>query len=210
MSEEIRDFCRRYFTEKYLQFGDSPLGVDWKDGESQELRFCFVLDMMQKHWMSLPISVFEVGCGYGAFAGFLRERNIEASYSGIDLVDEMVRDVIRKYPDLKNDIYHGDFRSFNAGRRYDFVVGSGIFNVKGMINEAVFESDIYHMLTRMFEISSKGVIFNMMTPAPGYRDDKLYYPALDRLFKFIYENLSRNVEIVSSFPLWEITVGVFK
>jgi hypothetical protein len=136
--------------------------------------------------------------------------NNDIDYFGIDLVDEMITKAIIKYPEIKNNFYIGDFKSFCFKRKFDFVISSGIFNVKEYINESDFEKYILHTVELMFHLCEKGTIFNLMTPSPDYKDPRLFYPSLDVFFSFIYKKLSRKVIIVTSYPIWKITVGIFK
>ncbi len=211
--EDVDKFYENYYRDKFLQFGDDPRGVDWKDRESQDLSFRYILNVIRFYYPSLPsFSLFEVGCGYGAFLEFIRERKMhyEIEYSGIDLVEEMITRARTKYPESEKNFYVGDFKSFSPERKFDFVTSSGIFNVKGHIDEAVFENHILNTIDRMFDFCEKGTVFNLMTPSPDYKDAGLFYPSIDVLFSFIYRKLSRKVMIITSHPLWKITVGIFK
>ncbi|MBI5638833.1 MAG: class I SAM-dependent methyltransferase [Nitrospirae bacterium] len=213
MSEEIDRFNKNYYRDKFQQFGDAPTGVDWKDRESQFYGFQYIIDTIRFYYPALsPFSIFEVGCGYGAFFEFLKERKIDKGieYFGIDFVAEMVEKAKSIYPEIKDNLYVGDFKSFQSESRYDFITGSGIFNVKEHIPQDVYEAGILETVTIMFQRSEKGTVFNLMTPAPDYKDSRLYYPSLDLFFDFIYKKLSRKVVVVSSYPLWKITIGIFK
>ncbi|MBI5676805.1 MAG: class I SAM-dependent methyltransferase [Nitrospirae bacterium] len=213
MAGEVDQFYLKYFKDKFRQFGDTPQGVDWKDKESQVRRFKYIMDTIQFSFPSLKsFSVMEVGCGYGAFFEFLKatEMNNDIAYFGIDLVDEMVTEAAIKYPELKNNLYVGEFKSFSFGSKYDVVISSGIFNVKGHIDDSTFEKHIFHTVELMFALCEKGIFFNLMTPSPSFKDPKLYYPAMDVLFDFICRKLGRKMTIVTSYPLWEITVGILK
>ena len=211
--EGIDRFNKDYYKDKFLHFGDTPRGVDWKDKQSQSLGFQHIMDAIRFYFPSLKsFSIFEVGCGYGAFFEFLREKNLhnDISYSGIDLVDEMITAAITKFPELENNLYTGDFKSFRPQSTFDFVTSNGIFNVKKDIDEHIFEKNILHMIELMFNLSEKGTVFNLMTPSPDYKDPRLFYPSLDVIFGFIYKKLSRKIVVLSSYPLWKITIGVFR
>lgn len=213
MNEDIDKFNKDYYKEKFLQFGDTPTGVDWKDKESQALSFQYIMDIIHLHFPFLKsFSIFEVGCGYGAFFEFLKNRQSDNNidYFGIDLVEEMITKAKIKHPEIKNNFYVGDFKSFRFEKKFDFVTSSGIFNVKEHIEESVYEKHFLHIIELMFQLCEKGVIFNLMTPSPDYKDPRLFYPSLDILFSFIYKKLSRKVTIISSYPLWGITVGILK
>ncbi|MBI5042757.1 MAG: class I SAM-dependent methyltransferase [Nitrospirae bacterium] len=213
MNEDIDKFYKNYFKNKFRQFGDTPKGVDWKDKEAQSQSFKYIIDTIYFYYPSLKtFSIFEVGCGYGAFYEFLKERkmNDDIYYFGIDLVDEMITEAKTRYPELKDNLYVGEFKSYCFKKKFDFVISSGIFNVKEHIADATYEKYVLHTIELMFQLCKKGAIFNLMTPSPDYKDTRLFYPSVDAFFSFIYKNLSRKVTIVTSYPLWKITVGIFK
>src|SRR5712691_9279492 len=58
-----------YYTDKIRQHGPTPQGVDWRDLESQEMRFACLLRIVDD---DPGASLIELGCGYGALYGYLR------------------------------------------------------------------------------------------------------------------------------------------
>ena len=213
MSDDIGEFNRDYYAEKFRKFGDAPEGVDWKDRKSQYLGFQYIHDVIRFYYPEPnTFSLFEVGCGYGAFYQFLKEKqhDREISYYGIDLVEEMVVRATTDHPELKDNLYVGDFMTFPLPQSFDIITASGIFNVREHISESAYEMNMLQTVEMMFRRADKGTVFNLMTPAPDFKNPRLYYPSLDQLFGFIYRNLSRKVAVVSACPLWKITIGIFK
>lgn len=211
MDKDIDEFYRGYFRDKLRRFGDTPMGVDWKDKESQHTRFSYIYRLMLNQFPDFSgVSILDVGCGYGAFYQYLKKTQTGINYFGIDLLDEMTDNAKRLFPDKKDSFFTGDFKNVSFHARFDFVTSSGIFNVKGQFEDLTFENYILQSIEAMFHLCNKGVVFNLMTPAPEYKEPKLFYPSLDTIFSFIYKRLSRNIVINSSYPLWEVTVGIFK
>jgi len=79
---------RAYYTDKLREFGPTPRGVDWRDAESQELRFA---QLMQICGDARSGSLIELGCGYGALYLYLRRRGLDFDYTGYDLSEDMVQ-----------------------------------------------------------------------------------------------------------------------
>ena len=48
MDERIINQVNKYYTEKVLEFGATPKGVDWNGVESQELRFAQLLKVADR------------------------------------------------------------------------------------------------------------------------------------------------------------------
>jgi SAM-dependent methyltransferase len=211
--EKIDIFYKNYFRDKFLEFGDTPKGVDWKDHEAQYISFNYILDVIRSYCPELEsFSILELGCGYGAFFEYLKTINRQESieYFGIDLVDEMIQKAKMTYPEIADHFITGDFKSFEFKTTVNFVISSGVFNLKGENNDEQFMAHILRTIELMFVRSDRGIVFNMMTPAPDFKDPKLFYPSLDPFFSFIYQKLSRKIIISTSYPLWKITIGVFK
>ncbi len=211
--ERIDTFYKNYFRNKFLEFGDTPKGVDWKDHEAQYVSFDYIMTTIRSFYPNLEsFSIRELGCGYGAFLEYLTVINGKAhiEYFGVDLVNEMIQKAKMTYPEIADHFFAGDFKDFKFEKTVDFIISSGVFNLRGDYNDEQFAAHILHTVELMFEQSRLGIVLNMMTPAPDFKDPKLFYPSLDIFFNFIYKKLSRKVTITTSYPLWEITIGVFK
>ena len=85
-SDGLRARVADYYTEKIRQYGPTPKGVDWRDAESQELRFARLLEIVDRPAESLV----ELGCGYGALYGYLRRTGHKLAYSGYDISPDMI------------------------------------------------------------------------------------------------------------------------
>ena len=60
---EILSEIDQYYTEKIMEFGEQPKGVDWNDSSSQNLRFEQLLAIVAGE---SDFSINDLGCGYGA------------------------------------------------------------------------------------------------------------------------------------------------
>ena len=95
---------------------------------------------------------------------------------------------------------------------FDYVVSSGIFNVKLSIDDENWESYVKETLHEINAISKYGFAFNMLT---SYSDKnlmqkKLYYPEPENIFKFCKNNFSNNVSLIHDYNLYEFTILVKK
>ena len=86
--DAILTAVERYYTERFAEHGASAKGVDWNSEKSQDLRFEQLAQLVRGHHG--PLSVNDLGCGYGAFAEFLSDRGVEATYTGYELSDAMI------------------------------------------------------------------------------------------------------------------------
>jgi len=193
---------RHYYSEKVKQHGPTPQGVDWRDEASQLARFdqlAFLLE--DEHCASLA----DIGCGYGALAPFLRARGWTGAYEGVDLSEAMIeaaRHHLRDDPRFKLTV--GQVPTQPA----DFVVASGIFNVRGNTEESVWKEYVFDTIDQMVRSARKGVGFNCLTSwsdVPHMRPD-LYYAVPEQIFHYCAANHSRWLELSQDYGLFEFTV----
>jgi SAM-dependent methyltransferase len=202
----MRETAARYYDEKIRAFGAVARGVDWNSEESQRLRFHQLLRLIDEPDMA---TVIDYGCGYGAFASYLRHHGFRGRYTGFDISAPMIAEAVAA---------HGDdpFCSFITDRdqlaEADYTFASGVFNVKQ--DHAVAEWQEYLMATLgdMDGLSRKGFAFNMLS---SYSDrDKqrpnLFYAEPGFYFDYCKTQFSKRVALLHDYPLYEFTVVVRK
>ena len=96
--------------------------------------------------------------------------------------------------------------------RSDYVVESGVFNVKQSNSEAEWTKYIINTLNKMNNLAEKGFACNFLTK---YSDTEFMRPHLyyaDPLFIFDYckKNFSRNVALLHDYDLYDFTIIVRK
>ena len=88
-NKEIGLKVERYYSDKINRYGVEPKGVDWKDVESQNLRFFQLMRIMEAD-IEESKTLLDLGCGYGALLDFLKSQNLDCDYLGVDLSEEMI------------------------------------------------------------------------------------------------------------------------
>lgn len=199
------DKVKGYYKNKIKSYGTGAEGMDWKDKDSQYLRF----DMLTRYinFDDAP-SILDVGCGSSEFLNFCRLNNLECNYQGIDVVEEMVNESNNRFG--SGTAILGDTHYFEDANLFDYVIVSGTFNLKLDETEMKWKNFFYRNLTKMFDISKKGIVFNCMTEHVDWTYERLYYPNLSELTQFIVKNLSRDFIIDHSYDLYEMTLYVSK
>ena len=197
-----------YYRETFKKYGDTPEGVDWNDLFTQNLRFKQIVDELKS---VKSFTVLDVGCGTGALFGFMRDelKGYNFQYTGIDYVAEMTDEASKKYSNFKNAKFQNtDLDSITE--KYDFVVSSGIFNVKLSVDSEKWFENMKCTLKAMFEHCTKGIIFNVLTKYVDFTDDKLYYSDPLLVFEYFQENCSRFIKLNHSYPLYEYTISGYR
>jgi SAM-dependent methyltransferase len=201
---EITKKVSDYYTSKVKQFGADSKGVDWNSKESQYLRFeklAKILDVDQH------FSVLDFGCGTGEFVKFLNQKKLSFNYFGFDISDEMIR--------VSREIHFGSNIKFSnqiSDSSFDYVIGSGIFNVKMGFSDNQWHQYILETLDRFNRFSLKGFSFNVLTIYSDLekRRPDLHYADPLYLFDYCKKNYSRFVTLVHDYPLYEFTIHVKK
>jgi len=206
MSEIIIEGVKKYYSDRIKEFGNNHLGVDWNSKEGQYLRFeqlCNVID-------TSAFSVLDYGCGYAELVNYLNKKyNTAFSYCGFDISELMIDEASLMFKDNSSV----NFVSKLDNLKYDYVVGSGLFNVKlELATNNGWLDYIHNTLIELDNLSLKGFSFNALTSYSDedYKKDYLYYSDPCHLFDFCKKHFSRNVALLHDYDLYEFTIVVKK
>jgi SAM-dependent methyltransferase len=195
---------RDYYTRKLEEHGPTPRGVDWNSAEGQALRFDQLLTLCRD---DPEATIGDYGCGYGALLAHARARGHRGPYRGYDIAPAMAA-AGRDRHGADADARFGTEESVLAGA--DYVLASGIFNVKLGTGRADWEAYVEHTIERMAGLGARGFAFNALTAyadPPRMRPD-LYYADPCRLFDLCKRRYSRRVALLHDYDLWEFTILV--
>jgi SAM-dependent methyltransferase len=203
--DAIKDSIQDYYSKKIREHGANHQGVDWNSRESQELRFHQFLRGFQP---DSPFSVNDLGCGYGALAGYLTGQSLDFTYTGYDLSDSMIQAAKRLFEGKSNI----RFRLGDQLEPADYSVSSGIFNVRLENTNEQWREYILSCLHAMDQASQRGFCFNILTSYSDlpYRKEYLYYGDPCFFFDYCKRNFSRNVALFHDYDLYEFTIAVKK
>lgn len=204
-SDEILKSVNAYYTGKVEQHGATPQGVDWNGEESQHLRFKTLLQIVNEP--TKPFTILDYGCGYGSLYTYMRERFPSFHFTGFDVSEAMITQARTLHP--TGPVYWNTQRD-NA--LYDYVVASGIFNVRLQTDETAWWDYVVKELKWLNEHSVRGFAFNMLT---SYSDadrmrEHLYYADPCKVFDYCKRNYSRNVALLHDYGLYEFSILVRK
>ena len=195
-----------YYSSKVLDFGATPQGVDWNSEESQHIRFEQLTKVIPEN--ASGFSILDYGCGYGALYEYLKTKFTSFQYTGYDISEAMLAEAKKKYPG-KNIKW---VNSLDNIPPHDFVMASGILNVKLNFTKPLWEKYIKAVLQQMNTLSRKGFSFNILTKYSDreYMRKHLYYADPAMLFDYCKKNFSKYVAVLHDYPLYEFTIHVKK
>jgi SAM-dependent methyltransferase len=204
--DNILERVRDCFDSKLVIHGTTPEGVYWNSVEAQEIRFAQLLKVINSVGR---FSLLDYGCGYGALAGYLRQGQYDVHYAGFDISAAMIDQALETNGAMENCRFTSDEHLLESA---DYVVESGIFNLKLDSALDAWTGHVLGTLDRMNSLAVKGMAFNMLTKysdADRMRSD-LFYADPCFFFDYCKRNYSRNVVLLHDYELYDFTILVRK
>lgn len=197
---------REYYDQEIQRHGCTAIGVGWNSPESQEMRFRQLLKIADR---TVPFSINDFGCGYGALVGYLKKAADSFQYCGFDVSPEMIRKANELYGQMDGVSFVGLESELSPA---DYTVASGIFNGTFETPVPEWETYILETLASLDALSRKGFAFNLLTrySDPERMRSDLYYADPAFLFDYCKTKFSRFVSLLHDYPLYEFTILVFK
>lgn len=202
-SNRIAESIDRVYAQRIAEKGATPQGVFWNGEASQRLRFEQLSRLFEPE---TAFSILDYGCGYGALLDYLRPLGTGLDYTGFDICAAMVAEARKTFPAA----------SFTADEvelgEYDYVVESGIFNLRLETPEAEWRAYVLDVLDRMVRRSRKGIAANFLTTYKDieYVRNDHYYADPCFLFDYCKRRYSRQVALLHDYDLYEFTILVKK
>ena len=160
-----RLFIWFFYFMRSLRYDLPENQVGWRSRQNQERRFQALLRIGDLEGKRL----LDLGCGLGCLYGYLKGQGWNGKYTGIDILDLMVKKAKRRFPGAafeKRDILKNP-----PAEKWDYVLINGVLNHKVKDNWAWIEK----MLSGAFALAEKGVAFNLLNADAGWTDPELFY-----------------------------------
>jgi SAM-dependent methyltransferase len=152
---------------------DPSRQVGWVDCLQQFVAF-EVLGAVGDLFAAPAPAVLDIGCGLGDFLGYLRGRGFTGRYTGVDLVPELIEAARARHLGGGNapitgisfivaDILDPDLML----EPHDYVVASGLFDYR--VPDSA--ERLPRTVCRLFDLSRRGLAWNVLNVAPTARDD---------------------------------------
>ena len=174
-SQKNLNDLEKYYHAQLHQHHEPEKRVGWKTAESQRVRFealTWVAPMKKS-------KILDVGCGLGAFWGYLKEQEISVQYTGTDLFPNVIQEAKKLYPDARFEARHILDRPYPA-RSFDYSFLSGVFNVKVQDNWVYMRA----MLKQTLRQTKKAVAFNALNAESGLKESNRFMVTPKELVAF--------------------------
>tara|TARA_B110000046_G_scaffold22868_1_gene21618 strand:+ start:1486 stop:2109 length:624 start_codon:yes stop_codon:yes gene_type:complete len=196
---------RDLYNSNVDEFGLDAKSVGWGTKEKQCLRFKKLLQVIENK--SKEFTMNELGCGYGELVKYIDANNYNCStYYGYDISEKMI-DAANSYITHPNADF---FISDKLIKKADYTITSGIFNVMFEESKQNWNTYIENTLEHMFDQSKKGIAFNLLTSYVDFEAKNLYYADPAYFFDFCKRQLSKKVNLIHDYPLYEWTIVVHR
>ena len=195
----------KVFSRRVQNYGATPAGVLWKDSDGQQLRFEVLCDILNDVPISSPLSINELGCGYGALFDVLNTlpNMPPITYKGYDICSDMVALARQRVDDPRAEFHLAD----RPLSRADYTFVSGTYNLHIDVDNSVWTDFIKTSLAQLWAMTDKGLAFNMLDKNHRIQMDGLYYA--DRIdFQNYCATLSANITVIDDYPLDEWTMFI--
>jgi hypothetical protein len=195
------------YRDNFLANKDSSIGTFQNDRATQHLRFERILkpfnDIITKE-----ITFHDFGCGCCDMYDYMIQNNIACKYSGTEIIQEMIDHAKQKFPDI--ELYNRNVLKEKVTDKYNLVVFSGGLYLPGNIPQNEWKTFVFDIIHKMWEMSTVGISFNLLSTYSTYKDDRLFYMDPNEMFDYCCKHFSRFVTLDQSYPLYEWTISIFK
>ncbi len=202
MSDQDRVGTLAKYKKGFKEHGYSPKSLGWDKGR-QDIRFEVILSFFNCRGKS----VLDIGCGFGDLNRILASKTDEYQYTGIDLVEDLIGEGRRQYPQKNVTFLNADFLEYPFKDKFDIVVASGIFNHKFSSGE----NDLFveRVLHKAWSLCNDGICFDFLSDKVEFRHDHTYHNNPERILGLGY-GLSRNVVLRNDYMPFEFSLYIGK
>jgi SAM-dependent methyltransferase len=196
------------FGRAIRHFGPINRGVGWKSPDGHQLRFDVLAGVFGPEAENGGLIVNDLGCGYGAFFDFLKDRPAlrGGRYYGYDISEDMLITARDRIDDPRASFEFASRAAHSAD--YSFVCGS--YNIKMYASDEEWRTFIETSLLELWSKTKVALAYNMMSTYGEPLENTIYYADPAVFFDFCMHNLSPNVTLLHDYSLPEWTMFVYR
>jgi SAM-dependent methyltransferase len=200
------DPLKGHYRKQLAEHRDTARSVSWGTVDVANRNFAAIAQVFTHE--TKPFTVYEIGCGVGAMADFLSSNVPLAHYRGCDIMPEMIERAKERDPNLPVEVR--DVLVSPPPEQYDYVLISGLFNLRMNNEPQAWERFVEAMLTAAYAIARKGLASNFLTSHVEWRRQLGYYQDPASVLDFAMRKLSRFCELRHAYYPWEFALLVYR
>jgi SAM-dependent methyltransferase len=190
-----------FYNTRFDQHGRDIKTVGWGNESSQHLRF----EVLFRGLDPKGKTILDVGCGLGDLVPYLEKRtNGDFRYFGIDIAEKLVNDASVAYGNVGREFHTGDIFSVKVPP-VDISVLSGALSFKTI----GIEDYAHDTMKTMFGLSRQAVSLNFLTKYVDFELEKNQHYQPETIFRWA-KQLSKRVNLIDDYPLYEFTVQILR
>ena len=207
MKNKVRESQENIFRSLYHEHKGTPMAVSSESIQHKNLRYKNICEIFHDEQ---NITVHDVGMGLADLNSYIHVNCLRNNviYSGSEILEEYISEASIKFPECTFSLR--DISEFAFDDRYDYVVMSGLFHQRGETTIRDWENFAQNIILNSFQMCTKGIAFNFISPFVDFYQPHVYYSNLPKLLNFINDRLSRFFKIIHNYALFEFTVFVYK
>jgi SAM-dependent methyltransferase len=184
---------------------DDIQAVGWKRRETRDLNFYAASELFSHE--EGPFSLYEVGCGLGAYAEYLQKRHPQVKYAGCDIVEASIRKA--KQRDSRLNVELRDIR-VSPPAKTDYSVAIGTFHLNHGLSESDWMAFTTSVLRAMYGFSTRGIAATFLSSKVDFQKPFGYYADPVEMLRFAQLELSRTSEIRHGWYPFGFTLLVYR
>jgi SAM-dependent methyltransferase len=186
------------------QHGDSVRSCQYGSEESQLFRFNQLLKIADLE----GAAILDIGCGRGDLYRHIKEAGFQITYTGIDLVEEVLHIARQKYGNAR--FFKHDIIAEPLEESFDYVFLNGVFNNNFYNSQAELDDYMRSLLVAGFKHCRKGMAFNLISSYVNFADEEMAYHDPVELLRFCIEKLGRKVSLFHHYERCDVAIFVYK
>jgi len=175
--------------------------VGWNSVQGQQVRF----ETLASIGNLKNSKVLDVGCGLGAFWGYLKKKKIKTDYTGVDLFPNVIAEAREHFPEANFEARVLIARPFPPDR-FDYAFLSGVFNVKVKDNWKYMDKVVRCVLKQ----TRKGAAFNVLNAEAGIKEPNRFMVSPGDLVAFGKKLGVPRVHLLDHYHHLDLTLFLYK
>lgn len=207
----------KFFSERFEKFGFNIKTLHWESPFTQRARFVELLKVCTFFPKDGPVTLLDFGCGLGHLYEFIKENDLlnswKIKYTGIDINGDLINECKKQFPGadfkLKDDSLYGE--------NYDFILCSGIFNLK-FSEDLDIDAHYINEIKKLFEITNHAVAVNFQSDKAlplipeklrEGEKKKFYFHNKETVLNNL-KNIAANIKVSEGYLVHDFTVYLLK